>query len=72
MPSAKIKKMWCLLCLQQHQAEIWEGVERCLRGFRNAKAKNKPFFSTNKPCVSSEPVRSSEEMNLKDIESLNQ
>lgn len=28
-------------------------------------------FCTNKPCVSSEPARSSEEMNLKDIESLN-
>lgn len=33
--------------------------------------KDKKPFCTNKPCgVSSEPARSSEEMNLKDIESL--
>lgn len=46
----KKKKMWCLLCLQQHQAEIWGGAERCLRSFRKAKAKNKPLLHKQALC----------------------
>lgn len=49
-PITKKKKMWCLLCLQQPQAEIWGGAERCLRGFRKANAKSKPLLHKQALC----------------------
>lgn len=73
-PSQKKQLGKCGACFACSNTKLRFGkglTERFLRGFRKAKAKNKPFC-TNKPCVSSEPARSSEEMNLKDTESLNQ
>lgn len=43
------------------------------KGFYENKDKKTKPFCTNKPCgISSEPARSSEKMNLKNIESLNE